>query len=86
MSTVLGFDEINGNNFNLFPNPASNFIVVNSDGNGTLKIMDINGKTILETTINTNQQVIPISSISKGIYFIQYTNSKNTFVKKLIKE
>jgi|YNPMSStandDraft_1061717.scaffolds.fasta_scaffold00307_1 hypothetical protein len=86
MSTVAGIEEISGNSINLYPNPAKNFITLNSNGNGYLKITDIAGKTILEKPVNSTQQHINIEQLSEGIYILQYTNNKNIITQKFIKE
>jgi len=86
MSTVSGIEEISGNNISLFPNPTTDYIVLNSNGNGRLTITDISGKVVYNATVNQTSQYFNISNLSKGIYIVQYTCDKNSFTQKLVIE
>ncbi len=86
MSSVSGINELAGNSISIFPNPATEFIVLHSDGKGILKINDVTGKTVYETPVLQSTQTIPINHLAKGLYFISYSNSKSTFTQKLVKE
>ncbi len=86
MATVMGLEELNGNSISIYPNPANNFITLISDGKGYLKITDLAGKTILDITVNNTKQHVLVEHLSKGVYILQYTNNKNTFSQKFIKE
>lgn len=86
MSTVTGIDELSGNNISIYPNPAQSFLTLYSDGNGFVKITDLAGKTVLEKAVNSTEQFILIEHLSKGVYILQYTNNKNSFTQKFVKE
>ena len=63
---------------NIFPNPATNYIDVKS--NGTMQnivITDLSGKIIFQKTINTQFKRIDISDLSKGNYFITVKNTED---------
>ena len=63
---------INGNkDFKVYPNPAKNFINVESNGasNGLIILTDFAGRTILASKLNGNSlQQISLGNVSKGIY------------------
>ncbi|MDD4148631.1 MAG: YCF48-related protein [Bacteroidales bacterium] len=68
-------ENIESLSLSIYPNPASQEIIIQS-GNETLNaisIIDLQGKTLinLRLTINPNEsQVIDISTITKGCYFV----------------
>jgi len=69
--------------FSFYPNPASDVIQIQTtEKNGTLFIVDLNGKVILKTNIKSN---IAISHLSKGTYFILLENKKGRLVKQFEK-
>lgn len=74
-------------NISIYPNPASNYIVVSTIGikKYQLNIIDINGNTIVETSTSIPHQSIDLSNLSKGIYFIKVISNEKSFVQKLIK-
>lgn len=84
MSTISGVEELNGNSINLYPNPTSDYIILSSNGNGYLSITDITGKIVYDAVVNQTSQYFNISSLSKGIYMVQYTSNNNSFIQKLI--
>ncbi len=74
------------NNFNIFPNPANDKIYFSFSGyfNGTLNIYDLQGKRVLSKRINSNS--IDISTLNKGVYFLQVSNTNQKIMSKLIIE
>ncbi|MGB0887349.1 MAG: T9SS type A sorting domain-containing protein [Vicingaceae bacterium] len=83
--SATGIIDINKNNqFILYPNPANDFIELKTNFNYTsITIVDITGKAIKQVQSQTR---IDVSSLSKGIYFIQLIGEENTIVKKFVKE
>jgi len=78
-------DEFWSNAINIYPNPASDvFYIKGLQETSQLKIVDINGRFILNSAIDTNTS-LNVSTLPSGIYFIQIINSKGSIVKKLIK-
>ncbi|MDR0829881.1 MAG: GDSL-type esterase/lipase family protein [Prevotellaceae bacterium] len=73
-----GIKNIENENFNVFPTVTSDFITVIKNSNSAIKIIDIAGKTVLETSENR----INISNLSSGIYFVKSENNIEKIVKK----
>ena len=69
-----------------YPNPANNFL--NLEGipqNSNLKIVDITGKIVFESTLQNYFERIDVSTLNNGIYFIQVTNNGSIIaVEKII--
>ena len=73
---------------NMYPNPAYdvvNFSLKNGDAN-EIRIIDIYGKTVVNSSVSSNNFNINLRRLTKGIYFVQFLNNdKVTTTKKLIK-
>lgn len=52
----------------IFPNPAADFITV--EAAGTLEIIDISGRTVMNRSVN-HGQTIDVSGLAKGIYAVR---------------
>ena len=64
----------------IYPNPANDIVQIkNLQGNKTIKISDINGRIVSQTTTDSN--LFSVAFLSKGFYFVEI----NGHIKKLIK-
>jgi len=72
----------------IFPNPASDKLQVTFAqpfANMTLKLMDINGRTMkLLSAEGMHTVTIDLSSFAKGAYLLQFNSGRNTATKKII--
>ncbi len=67
------------------PNPCSNYIEISSPvAIEKYSIYDISGKVLLKNTYSNN--IIDVSSLSQGIYFIKIETSNKNYIRKFIKE
>ncbi|HWR94595.1 MAG TPA: Calx-beta domain-containing protein, partial [Flavobacterium sp.] len=88
--SLLGVNQIENSEFVLYPNPVQNSFSIslknNADSINSIRVFDVLGKTVISKNINQQKADIEISTLTKGIYFVQVkTNgSENTF--KIIKE
>ena len=84
-------------NLVVFPNPStSGIFTIHSDLNSTMvqdkmtaQITDVTGRMVAEYdqfVVASNDHVIDLSSYSSGIYFLNVSNGKNTYYKKLVVE
>lgn len=85
ISTYINDELKNSSEISIFPNPSTNFLYINSSEkiNAPIKIYDVTGKLI--KTIASDQTIIDLTALEKGIYFIQFTQSKKITTKKFIK-
>ncbi|MEI6853543.1 MAG: FISUMP domain-containing protein, partial [Bacteroidota bacterium] len=75
-----------GEEFRIFPNPANDNITIASPENAALEITDINGQTLMHTTIQKGKTDIDISRFAKGIYIMRWQNNNKTEVSRFLKE
>lgn len=75
--------------FTAVPNPATDFLKVtftnHHDGDVHLQLADVNGRSVLETTMNSDALQIDLQPFSKGVYFIKATTTSGTFIRKIVK-
>jgi uncharacterized delta-60 repeat protein len=82
---TVGLHSIKDKTLLVFPNPATDFIVVNGiSENSTFTITDIAGRVIIEGLTNGENSIIDISRISTGLYFFITDNGNVTrfYVRK----
>lgn len=71
--------------FDFYPNPSWSLIQFrNLTGNVKVTIYDSKGKILITETITNN--MLDISSLSSGVYYIKINDDKKTITKKLIKQ
>ena len=79
----LSIDDFELSAFQIYPNPSEDVLLIKGIDIKNLKIINANGKTILEQKNNSS---VDIKSFAKGIYFIQIKTSTDKLVtRKFIK-
>ncbi|MEO5572531.1 MAG: T9SS type A sorting domain-containing protein, partial [Bacteroidia bacterium] len=81
------------------PNPAKDYLIINLEGfdpdnyrEQDLTITDVEGKKVYETKHLTSNLRLPVSNLSKGIYFVELSLPSGEgkggakAVKKFVKE
>ncbi len=88
-STPLGpmsVTEINELGLNVYPNPTKGNFTVTFGGthsNGTVRILDMNGKEVLTQEVNSLNGEINCDNLSNGLYVVELTVAGKTATKKL---
>ena len=76
----------NNNDLLLYPNPSSGIFQI-SDFKyqiADLKVINVLGKCVFQSTINNNQSTINLSSFAKGIYFVEIRTEAGVVNKKVV--
>ena len=82
ISTVSGVDEQIINPISVYPNPFSDFTIININDNQNsefqVNLIDLAGKIIKTETFESNSKyVLYRNQLQAGMYFLQFTNLKN---------
>lgn len=91
-SIVAGLNEASGNKFSamIYPNPAKDNLIVDLNQNITgaeLQLFDLLGRKKLETTlVNGYRTELNLSSLEKGLYFLEIRSEKGSLTQKIIKD
>ena len=85
-SPALSNSDLDTNTATLYPNPANEFIVLTAKDKalGTVKIMDVLGKTLVEYFTSSTTITLDSSNYPNGTYLISYQNENQFGVKKCI--
>lgn len=79
---TLGTLSLNEEQVSIYPNPTNNIFTV-TNFNGNLKIIDAEGRNVINQKI-TSGESIDVASFNKGIYFVQLFDGYKYTTKKLI--
>ena len=85
-ANLSGFHSLNPGKIKIYPNPAKTNVFVFSEGQGTVQIIDITGKSFLEQTIQNEVESISLKGISAGIYFVTVKIGNSSQTQKLVIE
>ena len=92
-NTIVGIDENEFvNNMNIFPNPANNNLNlsfnINTPQNISIKMNNVTGQNVYsEIHSNFNgvfNKTIDVSSLSKGVYFVNVLTEKASITRKIV--
>jgi hypothetical protein len=88
-TSTTGIVEVNNNNLTIFPNPATNTIVIDiplTTKESNISIFDINGRELIKQLVGTSKTVINISTLPRGIYFVKVISEIGASVGRFIKD
>lgn len=84
--TITSSTELTSNNkLKIYPNPASDKILLHIPENSRIEITDLNGKKILEKNNCSKNEIINISNLHSGIYILKNIIENSVITKKFIK-
>jgi len=92
MCVMPGISSINLiGNYRVFPQPTTNYLNLwleqTPPSNSLLRIVDVNGKTVLENNIESNQMNLSVQDLSSGIYILKLIGETGILLThKIIKE
>jgi len=78
---------INGVKYSLYPNPASNLLYLETDGNmvgSTLQLVDAKGAVVYKEILTGNNTKINVSEMSSGLYHVMIISDNKTLTFKVI--
>ena len=82
-----GISEVANTNFTVYPNPATENILVNNVVKGSsLEVVNALGQVVYSEVINNTKSNVNVANFNNGLYMIRITNGNevitNTFVKQ----
>jgi len=80
---IVGIDENQEDKITIYPNPASNFIMVNHAMQSEFKICDLTGRPVMQGKLYDANQRIDISGLSQGSYVLNISFENTSINKKL---
>ena len=84
-----GYAKIANTNKDLvrvYPNPSSGIFYLNSPKSYNYQVIDMAGKVLMEKQTSGNKELIDLSAVENGMYFISLKNEHENITKRLIKQ
>ena len=86
-SSIIKINFAGKSELQAFPNPAKNTITLRGlQSKGTIKIIASDGKLVKQLAITGNSMLLDISTLSNGMYILQYGDEGNVKQLKIVKE
>ena len=84
--TAIDIVELDYRNFNLFPNPASNMIQIESNFQSHVRIVDAAGRLLTQDfeILPNKMSTINISMLSDGIYFLECVENQSVYRERFM--
>lgn len=86
---TLGLESFSEDEVNVFPNPVKSNLNIETaidNQNLEIKLYDVSGKLILNTSSSEELTTLNVKSIPQGIYFLNIKSSDKTGTYKIVKE
>jgi len=87
ITTSLGLDSNSLTNTAVYPNPTKDILNIDipyAIGISKLKLYDVQGRFVMETSTNNTHEVMNIENLQSGVYMLSIENESNKTVKKVI--
>lgn len=87
-TAVLSSEDFENSNFSIYPNPAKDFLNVNSKSAAiqSVVISDINGRTVKNIEFNQTNAQVNVSDLNAGVYMVTISSEEGSTVKKFVKK
>jgi hypothetical protein len=78
--------DLSDNSFRVYPNPAKDKIYVElSTGFGHIRLFNITGLQVLESTGNSEKVILDVKNLPSGIYLLKLSNTEGQiYTQKII--
>jgi hypothetical protein len=82
----LGIDQLTMNNLNVYPNPSKEVMNISSAFNGTVELLDLNGRVVLKENKESEILQLNVQYLSKGMYSLQLKGTHGSIIQAVIIE
>lgn len=83
-----GIDDVNASySVSIYPNPTRNTVTVSVNGlNGKaqVSVIDMSGRTVMTTTMESDATQLNVSKLAQGTYFVRINGESISTVRKLV--
>ena len=83
----VGVDDYEADNVFLYPNPATDMVVVESSSTmERIVVRDLQGRIVMENNPMNERTSLPVTNLSSGVYLIQVFTPEGVISKKMFKK
>jgi hypothetical protein len=88
LCTNVSISEISSNSesINVYPNPTSDNLTIETPQKATIEIINIQGQIIKTLQTTDNKTSVDVSALSGGVYIIKLITGEGSVVRKFIKQ
>ena len=79
-----GIESLHIADFEVYPNPVSEYFVVSGMSGAQISILDLTGQLLLTRSNISDKETVSVSGWQQGVYLLIMKKEKNNIVKKLI--
>jgi hypothetical protein len=83
---AINVTEINNDDFKIYPNPASNFVNIETNNIVNIEISDVRGTKVYSSLINKGCNNINIDEFEEGVYFVKLIFDNGVKVQRFVIE
>lgn len=85
-STISVEDFENENRFNIYPNPTTDYVMIeaNVSGEKTIQLTDINGSIVSTSVMSGSEIKLDLVGLAKGTYVLSIITENNRFNKQVV--
>jgi hypothetical protein len=81
---ITVWENYNNPDLEIFPVPAYEKVKISGLGNGSVDIINLQGKTIKALNLTNENSTFDISALPNGVYIVKITTDNRIIVKKLL--
>jgi hypothetical protein len=86
-SQTVGITEnIISESINIYPNPTTDNLIIETPEKATFEILNIQGQLIKRIEVSSNKTNVDVSTLTSGMYFVKAKMKNGFAVKKIIKQ
>lgn len=84
-NSITGINVLNSSTINVFPNPAINYIQIQSQENiQTIELMNLSGQLVQQYQPGRNEFSLKVDHLDKGIYLLKIYTTLGLEIKEII--
>ena len=83
IDATASLEDIDNLTITMYPNPATDFITIDSNENGNYTIVDVMGAVVAEGTVDNNK--VNVSSLNNGTYYVNFTTENGVYQGRFVK-
>lgn len=82
--TLLGVDDLSQETISLYPNPTNGIVNIENAEGFQIEVYDILGKVIVTKANIAKQEIIDLTNLTSGVYYVKLQNENTTEIKKVV--
>lgn len=77
-------EEEQGDEMRVYPNPAKEFLTVETKESGLLHLFNTDGKQLMQQNMISPSVLLNVTGIKKGIYILRFDGKKGSYYRKVV--